>query len=173
MRLKNTVALAALMSWLAACNQAPSPAVENSVVETSPPADTVAVSNKLKTACELIGLQEAARILGTQVTATPDEGVQRTGCVWQAVGRGMPYLELKIEYGDGEAAIMASGMLHSHEPEINQAYAGLGDQAFLTGPAVMIKQGEDLFTITPLGVNDPEAVTREVFKIAVGRLQTS
>ena len=85
----------------------------------------------------------------------------------------MPYLELKIEYGDGEAAIMASGMLHSHEPEINQAYAGLGDQASLTRPTMMIKQGENLFTITPLGVNDPEAVTREVFKIAVGRLQTS
>src|SRR6187455_1964473 len=164
MRLKNTVALAALMSSLSACTQAPSAAASESAAKTSAPAEVAAASNEQKTACELIGLQEATRILGTQVTATPDEGVQRTGCVWQAVGRGMPYLELKIEYGDGEAAMMASGMLHSHEPEINQAYAGLGDQAFLTGPVVMIKQGEDLFTITPLGVNDPEAVTREVFK---------
>jgi hypothetical protein len=118
----------------------------------------------------LISVQEIAGMLGQEVTATPDEGVGRTGCVWQAMSGAMPYLELKVNFGDGEAAMMAAGMLHSHEPEINEAYEGLGDQAVITGPAVMIKRGEDLFTITPMGVEDPAAITHRVYKLATERL---
>ena len=66
--------------------------------------------------------------------------------------------------------MMAAGMLHSQEPEINQAYEGLGDQAVITGPAVMIRRGEDLFTITPMGVEDSAAITHRVYQLATERL---
>ena len=170
MRLTTMIVAALLSIALAACQQSDAPASTPSA-DIAPPLQTAAQSAPRKrTACELISLQEITGMLRQEVTATPDEGVGRTGCVWQATSGGMPYLELKVNFGDADAAMMAAGMLRSHEPGINDPYEGLGDQAVITGPAVMIKHGEDLFTITPMGIDDAVAVTRRVFKLATERL---
>ena len=62
------------------------------------------------------------------------------------------------------------GMLNKHEPGITSPYDGLGDQAIAVGPALMIRTGEDLVTITFSGVDDVPAKARRIFDTAKGRM---
>jgi hypothetical protein len=111
-----------------------------------------------------------AALAGKSIQANADEGVGRTGCVWEPQGGGLPRVELKIEWGAAEAAMVASGMLSKHEPGISSPYDGLGDEAVAMGPAVMIKRDEDLFTIIVSGVDEADAAVRKIYDTATARL---
>ena len=121
-------------------------------------------------ACKLITPEEMNAIAGVSVVPTADDGVGRTGCVWQPAAAGMPRIELKIEWGSGEAAMVGLGMLSKHEPGINNPYEGLGDEAVASGPAIMIKRDEDLVTIVLSGVDDAESAVHKIYDTATARL---
>lgn len=121
-------------------------------------------------ACKLITAEEMRSMLGAEVVPMPEEGVGSTRCVWSLPAGGTPYAELKIEWGMAEAAMMAAGLMSQMEPGINSPYDELGDEAVVTGPVVMIKNGEDLFSITAIGSNDVEGIVRKIYETAVARL---
>jgi hypothetical protein len=121
-------------------------------------------------ACKLITVEEMRAMLGAQIVPMPEEGAGSTRCVWSLPDGGMPQAELKIEWGMAEAALMAAGLMSQVEPGINNPYDELGDEAVVTGPVVMIKKGEDLFSIMAIGADDAEGIVRKMYETAVSRL---
>lgn len=136
-----------------------------------PVAEPAASPAKLKPkGCDLITADEMSQLLGATVVPTPDEGGGRTGCNWAPAGGGMPSAELKVEWGMAEAAMQAASMLSKHEPGINEPYDDLGDEAWVTGPMVMIKKDEDLITLMVYGGQDTEAAIHKMYETASSRL---
>jgi hypothetical protein len=133
----------------------------------------VADQNKPQpTACTLVTTQEMSAILGSTVTAEPHEGtVDQTECIFKPANAPSPYVELTVNYGDGEAAMGAATAMNHVEPGITNPYAGIGDQAVAVGTALMIRTGEDLVTITFSGVDDAPAKARKIFDTAKPRMK--
>lgn len=123
------------------------------------------------TACTLVTAQEMSAILGSTVTGEPHEGtVDKTECIYQPANAPSPYVELTINWGDGEVAMGAATAMSHIEPGITNPYAGIGDQAVSVGTALMVRTGEDLVTITFSGVEDPSAKARRIFDTAKSRM---
>lgn len=166
MKLFHTVLFLTVSLFLTACGNSQPP---ETAVATAPVAESAQAKPQSK-ACDLITAAEMSQLLGATVIPTADEGVGRTGCNWAPSGGGMPFAELKVEWGQGEAAMEAASMLSKREPGINNPYDDLGDEAWVTGPAVMIKKQEDLFTVMVYGAQDAEAVVHKMYETAVSRL---
>ncbi|HVF16166.1 MAG TPA: hypothetical protein VNA21_04620 [Steroidobacteraceae bacterium] len=114
-------------------------------------------------------------IVGFEVTATPDDvssrGVTKCGYA-PSSGKTTPMIELKVEWGMAEAAMIAGGMLGKMEQgELTDPLAGVGDQAYMVGPEAMIRHGEDLVRIMAYGVDEPVPAIKEIFATAEQRLQ--
>ena len=123
-------------------------------------------------ACSLVTTQEMSAILGSTVTAEPHEGtVDKTECIYKPASAPSPYVELTINWGDGQAAMAAMGAMNHVEPGVTNPYAGIGDQAAAVGTALMIRTGEDLVTITFSGVDDAPAKARKIFATAKPRMK--
>ena len=170
--LHTAAALVAAAAVLAGCGSKENAVAADAPVETmaaSQSADAQPAPKQIR-ACDLIELDEMIAIAGKPVAATPDEGVGRTGCIWAPAGGGFPSIELKIEWGAGEAGMQAMGMLNRREPGLTSPFDGLGDEAAAVGPAVMIKRGEDLVTIVESGTEDPLATVRKVYDTASARM---
>jgi hypothetical protein len=161
--------LVLLATVLSSCGKTPESASSGEQAEHASAA-AAPISTKTVEACKLITADEMTALAGKPIQANADEGVGRTGCVWEPAGGGFPRVELKIEWGMAEAAMTASGMLAKHEPGISNPYEGLGDEAVVMGPAVMIKRDEDLFTIIVSGVDEPDAAVRKIYDTATARL---
>jgi hypothetical protein len=149
---------------LNACGSSKAP--EAALVDAQPPA---AAKPKPK-GCELITADEMSQLLGAAVVPTADEGGGRTGCNWAPAAGGMPFAELKVEWGMAEAAMQAAGMLSKHEPGINDPYDDLGDEAWISGPVVMIKRNEDLISLMVYGAADAETAIHKMYETATSRL---
>lgn len=157
----------ALAACLGACGKQP----ETEVAAAAPAAE--ASQQKFsKPACELMTLDEMKLLLGRDdIVATAEDGEATTRCVWSLPDGSMPTAELKIEIGSGQVAMQAFGMLGKMEKGINSPYEGLGDQAFASGPVVMIRRGEDLWSIMVFGgAMDGDAAVRKIYDTAVSRL---
>lgn len=105
---------------------------------------------------------EMSRILGVTVAGARDDSASATQCTYQPKGGSTPYVELKITWGDGEVAMASVGFLGRLEPGLAAAYAGVGDEAMVVGPAVMVRTGEDLVTLTFSGVDDVPGTARRI-----------
>jgi len=125
----------------------------------------------LLTACALVTQAEMSAIVGAAVVAeTNDRSNGKTGCIYKAASGISPYVEFSVDWGSGEAAMMATGMMGKQEPGLTSPYAGIGDQAAAVGPALMIRTGEDLVTIVFSGVDDVPAKAKRIFPTAKARM---
>ena len=180
----NRAALLALLMFLpmfdGCSRQADTPAATSTAASTSAsdPSEAdikkmIADQNKPRpTACTLVTTQEMSAILGSSVTAEPHEGtVDKTQCIYKPASAPSPYVDLTVNWGDGESAMAAMGAMNHVEPGITNPYAGIGDQAAAVGTALMIRTGEDLVTITFSGVEDAPATARKIFDTAKPRMQ--
>lgn len=123
------------------------------------------------TACAMVTEAEMSKILGTLVAAEPHEGTaDQTECIYKPPSGISPYVDFTLVRGDGEAAMMAMGMMAKHEPGITNPYDGIGDQAMAVGPALMIRTGEDLVKLVFSGVNDAPTVAKRIFDTAKPRM---
>ena len=120
-------------------------------------------------ACALVSAAEMSAILGAPVAA---DVTNRSGgkCIYKAVSGISPYAELSVDWGDGKIAMKAMGMAEKHEPGLTSPYEGIGDEAAVVGPALMIRTGEDLVTIVFSGVADAPAKARRIFDTAKSRM---
>ena len=171
----NHFALASLLLALASmcgCSKpAASPASATATEGNSTEAATAQPAPSLARACELVTPAEMSTILGSPVVATPNEGsVGKTECVYAPADGVSPQVEFSVTWGDGHAAMTAMGMMGNIEPGIANPYEGLGDQAAAVGPALMIRKGEDLVTLTFTGIDDTPVVARKIFDTAKGRM---
>ncbi len=122
-------------------------------------------------ACTLVSEKEMSAIVGAPVVAEAnDRSAGRTECTYKPAGGSFPYVELSVDWGDGETAMAATGMMEQREPGISNPYDGIGDQAAVVGPALMIRTGKDLVTITLTGVSDVPAAAKRIFDTAKPRM---
>jgi hypothetical protein len=130
-----------------------------------------AVARRRGKACEMVTQEAMSTILGGAVIAKPnDRSNGQTECIYTAVSGISPYAELKVEWGQGQAAMMGFGMANKAEPGITSPLEGLGDQAAQIGPALMIRSGEDLVTIVFSGVDEALPKARKIFDMTKARL---
>ena len=121
-------------------------------------------------ACALVTQAEMSAILGAPVVAEAnDRSNGKTECIYQPASGISPYVEFSVDWGGGEAAMTAMGMMGKIEPGLANPYDGLGDQAAAVGPMLMIRAGEDLVTIVFTGVSDTPAKAKQIFDTAKGR----
>lgn len=159
---------------LSGCSQS-SPATETAAAAPTQAevaqAVAAATQTEQKKACELITAKEMSAILGSAVSAEPNESSSgKTECIYQAVAGIGPYVEFSVEWGEGETAMRAAGMMNKHEPGIASPYDGIGDQAVAVGTALMIRSGQDLVEIVFSGVDDAPAKAKKIFDTAKARL---
>lgn len=110
-------------------------------------------------------------ILGTPVVAVAnDRSSGKTECVYDVASGIGPHVEFSVDWGGGEAAMTAMGMMGQLEPGITNPYSGIGDQAAAVGPALMIRTGEDLVNLVFSGVADVPAKAKEIFDTAKPRI---
>jgi hypothetical protein len=171
----NTLALASLLLILPSmygCSKPETFPASATAADGSPAEAAVAApASRTARACELVTAAEMSVILGSPVLGTPNEGsTGKTECVYAPAGGISPQIEFSVTWGDGRAAMTAMGMMGNIEPGIANPYEGLGDQAAAVGPALMIRNGEDLVTLTFSGIDDAPTVARKIFDTAKGRM---
>jgi len=143
---------------------------EQSAAETETGGNTSSARQSVR-ACAMVTAAEMSAILGAPVTAEAnDRSNGKTECIYTPTSGISPYVELSVDWGGGEAAMTATGMMRKMEPGLTNPYEGLGDQAAAVGPALMIRTGEDLVTIVSSGVSDAPAKAKQIFETAKGRM---
>lgn len=169
--LSRTAALATILLLLTGCGSREK-SVESSA-SPPPPAEAraQAAEKAQPTACEMVTQAEMSAILGSAVVAKADEHTSdKTECIYTAATGTSPRVEFSVNWGDGEAAMAAMGMMGQKEPGITNPYEGIGDQASAVGPALMIRTGDDLVTLVFSGVDDAPAKARKIFETAKARM---
>ncbi len=122
-------------------------------------------------ACALVSAAEMSTIVDSTVQAEPHEGsVDKTECIYKPADAVSPYVELTVEWGEGESAMSAMGAMAHAQPGITNPYAGIGDQAASVGTALMIRTGDDLVTITFSGVDQAPAKAKKIFDTAKAKM---
>jgi hypothetical protein len=155
---------------LAACS-GPSDGPPEPSPSTAPAAAVAAAPRQLPTACELVTAAEMSALLGSTVSAGPnDRSSGKTECIYSPTTGISPYVELAVEWGEGQAAMEAAGAMQQHEPGIADPYEGVGDQAVAVGTTLMIRRGEDLVTIVLSGIDDAPATAKKIFDSVDSRL---
>lgn len=170
----NRVLLAALLSAPLIMGGCAKPAASESPEEATRAASGAQHAAGTKSpplACELVTSAEMSQILGAAVVGVPnEESSGKTECSYAPEQGVSPQVEFAVTWGDGHAAMTAMDMMGNIEPGIANPYQGLGDQAAAVGPALLIRSGEDLVTLTFSGVDDAPAVAKKVFGIAKARM---
>jgi hypothetical protein len=116
----------------------------------------------------MIPADEMSRLLGGAVTAQP-RGASGA-CTYSSASGVSPYAELRIDPGDGAAAMAGAGLVAGKEPGAADPLAGLGDEAVEAGPLVLIRRGKDLVSITVSGVDDGLARIKAVYAVIDSRM---
>jgi len=168
-RRATSLTLAALLAI--ACSRSADSGGDSAGAVRSTPAVASPQEKERPRACALVTAVEMSAILGRAVTAEPnDRSSGKTECVYKPASGISPYVEFSVDWGGGEAAMTAMGMMGQVEPGLANPYAGLGDQAAAIGPTLMIRTGEDLVNIVFSGVDDAPAAARRIFDTAKPRL---
>ena len=129
--------------------------------------------NELRVSVASTG-KEMSAILGSEVVATPkDNSNGKTECIYQSgkpITHSMPYADLSVDWGEGETAMNAAGFMNKREPGIANPYAGIGDEAVMVGPTLMIKTGNDFMQIILSDVSDVPGTAKKIFNTAKPRM---
>jgi hypothetical protein len=140
----------------------------------SKPASPKSITSSAKpepTACDLVTADEMSAILGAKVTTeVTDQFTGQTTCVYTPASGFAPAAQLKIEWGMAQAVLSAAEAVRRVEPGVADPYAGIGDRALVIGGRLLIRKGDDLLTLSFLGVADEPAAAKRVYALAAKRL---
>jgi outer membrane protein OmpA-like peptidoglycan-associated protein len=162
--------LAALCVACAACSK---PAKESAGSATAAATAAAPATTPTPKACALVTAAELSAIVGVELTVDSEASGGSTACTYRPRGGGFGYVEVKVDWGGGRAAMAAMGILGRVEPGIAESLKGVGDQASAVGPALMIRTGEDLITLTVYGVDRSPEFVRRVVQIMRPRMGSS
>ena len=133
--------------------------------------ETAPAQSAERHACDLVTASEMSAILGITVQGEVDEhAADQTGCRYATADGTGPHVDFQVNWGDGRVALQAAGMMGRVEPGIENPYEGIGDEAAAMGPALMVRTGEDLITLTFSGVDDAAAKARTIVDFAKRRM---
>lgn len=171
-KLSRVLVTGVLGAWLCACGKndlpAPPPVATGPVAAaTLPPA---AAGNAVLSACNLVTAAEMSAILGATVAATPKDRAVKAECKYQATSGVSPYLEFTIDWGDAADAMRAVSVMARVKPGMTDPLAGIGDEAFVVGTALMIRSGDDLIQLVFSGVDDRVGKAAKIVALAQSRM---
>jgi hypothetical protein len=126
-----------------------------------------------RTACVMVTAVEMASIVGATVSAEGENGADTTTCRYRPAAGSSPYVEIRIDWGAADAAMMGAGLLARREPGISNRLAGVGDDASGAGPVLMVRVGEDLVNLTLWGVDDDGPAARRIIGLLRPRMGPS
>jgi outer membrane protein OmpA-like peptidoglycan-associated protein len=138
-------AIAALT--IAACSRDNTAAAKTADTSTS-----TATTAATRAVCAMVTAEEMSGIVGTKLSA--ESGDSTATCKYQPAQGSSPHVELTVDWGGGPAALTASSLLSRREPGISSPLDGLGDEASSIGPALWVRVGEDLVTLTLWGIEE-------------------
>jgi hypothetical protein len=124
------------------------------------------------TACELISPADMSAVLGSAVAAVADNRGGQTKCTYESAGAeiGGAYAEVQLNWGDGVAGMKGAGAVEPQLGRVMSQLAGLGDQATLVGPMILIRRGKDLITLVISGVPDATGTAKRIYGLLDARL---
>lgn len=164
---------AVLFASLCACSKSPE-ATHDTAAATATAAPTadavaaaVAAAQKRDDPCAYVSEAEMRAILHARVVPHVSGGNK---CVYALPSGPGPYSQIEVARGDGRIAMKAAGAMARAEPGIDNPLAGVGDQAVMVGPTIMVRKGEDLVNIVMSGVDAPIKKAAVIFKTVERRL---
>ena len=159
-------------TWLAiACAPSDASPRDSAAITQADAEASPQVEEERPRACALVTAAEMSAILGSPVSAEPnDRFTNKTECSYKPAAGISPYVEFSVAWGGGEAAMTAMGMAGQMEPGMTSPYAGIGDQAAAVGPTLMIRTGEDLVNIVFSGVDGAPQKAKQIFDTAKPRM---
>jgi hypothetical protein len=108
-------------------------------------------------------------ILGAPVVTEANGSTGK--CIYKATSGTGPYVEHSVDWCDGKAAMTAGGDDgKARTGGLTSPCDGIGEQAAIVDPALMIRTGEDLVTIVSSGVSDAPAKAKHIFETAQARM---
>lgn len=159
------------MMLVAACAPNDKPAADSATAVAVATTESPSQEKERLRACALVTEAEMSAILGSAVVAEAnDRSSGRTECIYKPAQGVSPYVEFSVDWGGGEAAMTAMGMMGQAEPGIASPYAGIGDQAAAVGPTLMIRTGEDLVSLVFSGTADTPKKAKRIFDTAKARM---
>lgn len=167
--LRRLLATGLLFVATACSRQDAAPAQSNGV---PPPLAAPASRDAEKTPCEMTTAAEVSTIVGATLVVDDEAGGSNT-CRYRPASGSMPSVEIQVDRGGGAAAMTATGLLARREPGITDPLAGIGDQAVAIGPALWVRVGEDLITLTLFGVEDGPTAARRIVTLMRPRMGRS
>src|SRR5688572_19459618 len=123
--------LAALCVACAACSK---PAKESAGSATAAATAAAPATTPTPKACALVTAAELSAIVGVELTVDSEASGGSTACTYRPRRGGFGYVEVKVDWGGGRAAMAAMGILGRVEPGIAESLKGVGDQASAVGP---------------------------------------
>jgi hypothetical protein len=146
------LALGLSFTCLSACSkktEAPAQPVAAEAPQTSPVAEPAVKPS----ACAMVTQEQMSEILGKNVVGASDESSSGvTKCEYTAPTSLSPDAWVSVEWGEAETARMGARMANTQEPGLANPLAGLGDEAFMTGPVLFVISGDDVIQIYLPGV---------------------
>lgn len=122
-------------------------------------------------ACQLVSPAEMSTILGTPVVGKSDDRPgEFTQCAYHPASATTPSVELKLTWGDGAAAMKGMRQAGKQEQWLVTSYDGIGDQAGVAGPLLLIRTGDDLMTIVFNGVTGTPVKAKRIFDTAKAKM---
>ena len=164
-KLNRVLAIAFIGAWLCGCGKNDPP--------PAPPAATalpVEAANKVVSACELVTAAEMSAILGASVAATAKDRAVKAQCIYQASSGISPRLDFTIDWGDGDVAMKAAAAMKRIKPTISDPLAGIGDEAIIVGPTLMVRSGDDFIQLVFSGVDDVVGKGAKIVTLAKSRM---
>jgi hypothetical protein len=162
---------AVLLASLCACSKSADTAERGATATAAATADAVAAAvaaaQKRDDPCAYVTQAEMRAILHAPVVPHASGGNK---CVYALPSGPGPYSQIEVARGDGRIAMRAAGAMARAEPGIDNPLAGVGDQAVMVGPTIMVRKGEDLVNIVMSGVDAPIKKAKVVFNTLERRL---
>lgn len=130
-----------------------------------PPAADVPVPGGPDKACNRIGAARMSLILGTAVSAVPNDGTDGVSeCSYSPIAGKGPSVEYMVMADDNGATLRMVSEMKNYDPAPGKAFAGIGDRADVLAGGVLIDDGPETISLRLVGVADEPAVAKAIFE---------
>ena len=133
---------------------------------TAAPVVDVAVPGGASRACNRVTASEMSAIVGMPMAATPNDDAEGiTSCSYAPLAGKGPSIEYTISAGDGASTLSMGREMKNYDPAPGKAFAGIGDDADVIGPALVINDHGDMVSLYLGGIrrDDEPAVAKKIY----------
>lgn len=122
-------------------------------------------------ACNRVTANEMSAITGMPMQATPNDSTEGiTSCTYAPVAGTGPRIEYTISAGDGASTLRMGREMKNYDPAPGKAFAGIGEDADVIGPALVINDHGDMVSLSlgGIGLAEKPAIARKIYDAAQG-----